>query len=133
MKVFVVLVTVLSVLLVALIVPFIANTENFKQKLDDTLVAKAAAEEMARLRQGELNATQSHQSEQITLLNAAGNNLTTQINLLTQKLAESEAQTLSERTKLSKFDADWSRLTAANQQYAQITKELQAELKQRRE
>ena len=133
LKVCVVLVTMLSVLLVALIVPFVANTENYKQQLDDTLVAKAAAEEMARLRQSELNAAQSRQSEQITLLNAASNNLTTQINLLTQKLAESEAQTQSERTKLSKFDADWSRLTAANQQYAQITEDLQTELKQRRE
>ena len=133
LKVFVVLVTMLSVMLVAMIVPFVANSENYKQRLDDTLVAKAAAEEMARLRQSELNATQNRQSEQIAMLNASRNNLTTQINLLTGKLAESEAQTQSEKTKLSKFDADWSRLTAANQQYAQITKELQTELKQRRE
>ncbi len=132
-KVFVVLVSMMSVLLVALIVPFVANTENFKQQLDDASAAKTAAEESARLRQNELNAAQSTESEKVTLLKSQAENLITQINLLTQQLAESEARAQSESAKLSKFESDWSRLSAANQQYAQITKELQAELKQRRE
>lgn len=132
-KVLVVLVTVLSIVLVALIVPFVANTENYKQQLNDALMAKAAAEEIARLRQSELNAAQGNDSERIALLKAQAENLITQINQLTKDLADSEARARNEAGKLLKFEADWSRLTAANQQYAQITKDLQDELKQRRE
>ena len=132
-KVFVVLVTILSVSLVAIIVPFVANTENYKLQLDESLTAKTAAEEIARLRQNELAAAQSTQSEEVTMHKAKSENLTTQLNLTMQRLAESEARTQAESTKLSKFEADWSRLSAANQQYAQITNGLQSELKQRRE
>jgi len=132
-KVFVVLVTVLSVLLVALIVPFVANTENYKQQLDDAKIAKAAAEEVATLRQNELNAAQSRDSEMITVLKSQAQNLTTQINLLTQQLADSEAKARSESEKLAKFEADWSRLIATNQQNTQMTKELRVELTERRE
>lgn len=133
LKVFVVLVTLLSVLLVALIVPFVANTENYKQQLDDAMIAVATAEKTAKQRQAELGRAQDNESELVTRLHNTINNLTTQISQLTQKLADSEAQTQSESAKLAKFEADWSRLTATNEQYAQITKELQGELKQRRE
>ncbi len=133
LKVFVVLVTLLSVLLVALIVPFVANTENYKQQLDEALQAAAVAEKTAFERQIELGRAQNKESELVTRLHNTINNLTTQISQMTQRLADSEAQTQSERTQLKKFEADWSRLSAANQQYAQITKELQAELKERRE
>ena len=109
------------------------NSENYKQQLDDAIVANAAAEELARLRQNELNAAQSNESEKITFLRAQAENLVTQINLLTQQLAQSEARVQAESSKLAKYEADWSRLTAANQQYAQITKGIQAELKERRE
>ena len=132
-KVFVVLVTVLSVLLVALIVPFVANTENYKQQLDDAKISKAAAEEVASLRQNELNAAQSRDSEMVTVLKSQAQNLTTQINLLTQQLADSETKARSESEKLAKFEADWSRLIATNQQNTQMTKELRVELKERRE
>lgn len=132
-KVFVVLVTVLSVLLVALIVPFVANTENYKQQLDDARTAKAAAEELATLRQNELNAAQSRDSEMVTVLKSQAQNLATQINLLTQQLADSETKARSESEKLAKFEADWSRLIATNQQNTQMTKELRAELTERRE
>ncbi len=132
-KVFVVLVTVLSVLLGTLAVTFVANTENYKAKLEESVADKTAAEEIARLRQSELNAVQSNQSEQITLFKAQSESLITQNNLLTQQRAEAEAAAQRETGKLAKFEADWSRLTAANQQYAQMTKEIQEELKQRRE
>ena len=132
-KVFVVFVTVLAILQVALIVPFVVNTENYKQQLDDIVIEKTAAEELARLRQNELNAAQSNESEKIALLRAQAENLVTQINLLTQQHAQSEARVEAESAKLAKYEADWSRLTAANQQYAQITKEIQIELKDRRE
>ena len=132
-KVFVVLVTVLSVLLVALIVPFVANTENYKQQLEDSRTAKAAAEELATLRQNELNAAQSRDSEMVTVLKSQAQNLSTQINLLTQQLADSEAKARSESEKLAKFEADWSRLIATNQQNTQMTQELRAELTERRE
>lgn len=132
-KVFVVLVTVLSVVLVALIVPFVANTENYKQRLDDAQNARAAAENLAQMRQQELNDAQDKESQEVTLLKAQANNLVTQMQLLSQQLAESEAKAQSESRKLAQYEADWSRLTAANQQHAQITKDLQQELKERRE
>lgn len=132
-KVFVVLVTVLSVLLVALIVPFVANTENYKEQLEDSRTARAAVEELATLRQNELNAAQSRDSEMVTVLKSQAQNLSTQINLLTQQLADSEAKARSESEKLAKFEADWSRLIATNQQNTQMTQELRVELTERRE
>ena len=132
-KVFIVLVAVLSVLLGTLTVTFVANTENYRQQLENALTYKAAAEETARLRQNELSAAQSNDSERIALLKGQAENLITQLNQLTQELAESKARAQNESAKLSKFEADWSRLTAANQQHAQITKELQSELRERRE
>ncbi len=132
-KVFIVLVAILSVLLGTLTVTFVANTENYRQQLEDALTFKAAAEQTARLRQNELSAAQSNDSERIALLKGQAENLITQLNQLTQELAESKARAQNESAKLSKFEADWSRLTAANQQHAQITKELQSELRERRE
>lgn len=131
-KVFVILVTILSVMLVALIVPFVANTQNFKQMHDEEKAVRMSAERTAALRQGELSAAQQKESELTASLKRQNENLVTQINVLSQNLADAESQALTERAKNSKFEVDLGRLTAANQQYAQITQEVQAELKQRR-
>jgi len=132
-KVFVVLVTILSVMLVTVTVPFVANVENHRGQRDDALAAKAATEELALLRQSELSALQNNQSQLVTQLKAQSENLITQINLLTQKLANAEASSQSQSARNTQLEADWARLTAANQQHAQIITELQSELTERRE
>jgi len=132
-KVFVVLVTFMAVMLVALIVPFVANTQNFKELRDEARDLMIQARASAELRQSELNAMQLKSSEQIISLKSEADNLMTQVNLLTQRLAESEAQLYAQRAHEAKFEADWGRLTAANQQHAQIVQALQTELSKRRE
>ncbi len=131
-KVFVVLVTVLSVMLVALIVPFVANTQDYKKMFSAADDQRAIAERAAAIRQDELSASQEKDSEQTASLKRQNENLVSQINLLSQSLADSEAKALNEQGKNAKFEADLSRLTSANQQYAQIAQEVQQELTRRR-
>lgn len=132
-KVFVVLVTILSVILVALIVPFVANTQNFEEKYRDEHAARVAAEKTATLRQSELGAVQAKQSEWVLGLQTQNQNLMTQINTLQQELENTRSELQGARTRNATIEANLTGLTAANQQHAQIVKELQAELNARRD
>ncbi|HEX7008378.1 MAG TPA: hypothetical protein VF184_00255, partial [Phycisphaeraceae bacterium] len=69
-KAFVVLVTVLSILLVAVVVPFVARTQDLQSQLQATNSALNAAEQKARQYQAEITAAQDRVSEQVAGLNA---------------------------------------------------------------
>jgi len=131
-KVFVVLVTFLSIMLVALIVPFVAKTEDFRAKLQTAESAKSRAEAAARNRESEISQLQSGESERFTALQAKIRSLTETITNLTQSMADQKGRVQDLEADKSKRDADFSRLTAANEQFGQINKTLQDELADRR-
>lgn len=132
-KIFVVLVTVLSVLLVALIVPFVANTENFRGQLAQETQRRRAAEDKARDYQVEINAAQQAVAEQITDLNNKNQKLTATINTLQSDLATARADKQSETAKLAQLEATVSLLSASASQNSTILADLQTEVAQRRD
>ncbi len=132
-KVFVVLVTILSVVLVAMMVPFVANTENYRQQAEDAEAALQIAEETARLRQSELANVQQLDSQKVTALKSENTNLLGQINHLSADLKETQAQLSAAAAKNASYEANWSRLTAANEQHVKIITEYETELKGRRD
>lgn len=132
-KLFVVLVSVLSILLVALVVPFVANTENYKALRDADAAKLASAMQTAQERQAEIVGLQTRAAETTEAHRAALAERDTQIAMLTQKLADAEMRAESQQTRLSKMEADLARLTAAEQQHAQFLAAQEAELKARRE
>ena len=132
-KVFVVLVTILSVGLVALVVPFVANTEHFRQKAQEAEAAVLLAQQTAQLRQSQLADVQQKDSQMVTALKGENANLLGQINHLTQQVEERQTQLSSSQAKNASYEANLSRLTAASQQQARIITEYEGELKERRE
>ena len=131
-KVFVVLVTILSVVLVALIVPFVANTENYRQKVQDANTQLALANQKASLKQNEVEAAAARSAEEISKLKAEVAQLTSRITSLTSSLAQAENEVLTQRTRNAQTTAQLNVLTAANKQHADITAALQKELNERR-
>lgn len=132
-KIFVVLVTFLSVALVALIVPFVAKVEDYKAQLTSAEQAKIQAEATARVQQAEKAALAEQESQRIRDLTAEKNALVASIATLSADKDKLSGELLASQAEIARNAANTSRLTAANQQFAAITQSLQDELKQRRE
>jgi predicted nucleic acid-binding Zn-ribbon protein len=132
-KIFVVLVTVLSVLLVALIVPFVANTENFRGQLADANRRIIAAEDKARDYQVEINAAQEAVRMQVEELSNKTQKLTSTINTLQSDLATARAEKQSETAKLAQLEASVSLLSAADDTKTKMLDGMQSELTERRD
>ncbi len=131
-KVFVVIVTFLSIALVALIVPFVAKTEDFRGKLQAEGALRKGAQASAAAKQGEIDRLKSGESERFTLLQAEKRELANTNVQLRKDLADSNSEKLRLASENAKRDADMSRLTAAAEQFGQITETQRQELAQRR-
>lgn len=131
-KVFVVLVTVLSVVLVALVVPFVANTENYKAKLAVAQSDRDAAAARAKGLETAAGIAAERDAERVANLVNENRLLTTQRNEYANKLGDISSSLSSERAAKGKADADVSRLSASNAQLTSITAALQTELSLRR-
>lgn len=131
-KVFVVLVTVLSVVLVALVVPFVANTENYKAKLAVAQSDRDAAAARAKGLETAAGIAAERDAERVANLVNENRLLTTQRNEYANKLGDISSSLSSERASKGKADADVSRLSASNAQLTSITAALQTELSLRR-
>lgn len=132
-KVFVVLVTILSVVLVALIVPFVANTEDFKKQADAAKAAQILAEQTAALRQSEVRALKEQGVQEVISLKAERQTLLAQITTMTAKVSEAEAAVQKEQADKARSQVELSRLTASHEQFATMFAAMQKELGQRRE
>jgi septal ring factor EnvC (AmiA/AmiB activator) len=132
-KAFVVLVTVLSVLLVALVVPYVAKTEDFsgqKRALESQL---ATAQASARTSQQEISAMQERLNEQSALHSQQITNLTAERARLQTERDDAKAQAMQEARKLQQFEAELSRLSAAAVQDADLLTITTADLKETRQ
>jgi len=90
-KVFVVLVAILSVVLVAVMVTFVANQENYKQRFNDEFSNRSVADTMARRAQAELDASQDKQLHRESKLAAEITTLTSQLMDVETGLADAKA------------------------------------------
>lgn len=129
-KVFVVLVTVFSIVLVALVVPFVANTENYRAKLREVESSKTSAEARARSAEAEITALQYKDSEQVALKEAENRQLTGQRNELASRLAEKTSEVEGLRSARDKAEAGRTILEASHKQLLDVAKVMQDELKE---
>lgn len=127
-KVFVVLTTLLAIVLVTLIVPFVAKVEDAETKMSDLRSLKQAAEAQARSAQQNISMLQQRQAEQIAGYEAGVAELEGQVADLTAQVARLQGDLTTARTDLAKRDADFSRLTAAMQQQGELLETYLADL-----
>ncbi len=132
-KVFVVVVAVLSVVLVALVVPFVARTEDYRDLLKNSKAENDVLNATARNAQAAL-ADEIKSVDKISKdSQVMKEQMDATIQDLHQKLAATESKLEEEQAKEERNSADLAGLASAETQHAEITKALQAELTQRRD
>lgn len=131
-KIFVVLVTVLSVGLVAMIVPFVYKTEKYQEKYNQEYQRRIQAEDSAALNSQALQGLNFANSEQARILREENTKLKTDVTRLQGDRANLESQLALERGNSTAVQAQLSRLSAAMSQQTDLNKILQAEVAERR-
>ena len=132
-KVFVVLMTILSVVLVSLVVPFVANTENYKDQVKAAESRANAAEATAAVAQQRADASRSELVSQFDDAKKVEAALRGSNDSLKGELATTRGDLERTRADLVRTQADIANLTSANDQFAKIQVDLQKELAMRRE
>lgn len=132
-KVFVVLMTVLSIVLVSMVVPFVANTENYRDQREAAMSRAAAAEANAAVAQASSDASRSELNAQIDEIQKLLTAQRTLNDSLKGELATERGNLERTRADLVRTQADIANLTAANAQFAKIQDDHQKELAMRRE
>jgi septal ring factor EnvC (AmiA/AmiB activator) len=131
-KAFVVLVTVLSVLLVALVVPYVAQTEDYEARIKGLERAADAARTSARVALQDAQAIQEGEAKKMDLLNKRVSDLTVEMNQLRESEAEAKSDVLMSERKLAQLEAELSRLSAASLQDADLLTTTTTDLKETR-
>lgn len=131
-KAFVVVVAVLSILLVALVVPFVAKTQNYQEVARQTQTQLASAEQRNRSLQAELTAAQSKESERVIGLNTQVSELTGAIQQLQTQLADEQIKSRKAAADLAQRDADIASLAASAKQQTQLLDTVSQELNSNR-
>jgi chromosome segregation ATPase len=131
-KALVVLVTVLSVLLVAVVVPFVANQEHYKNQADELQGTLTSARQSARVLQAELDKAQASRTQLIRDYEAQGQAQARQVNQLMQDLAQARGAEQAAAVAFEQAKADQTRLTATTQPVTRMLEATNQELMTRR-
>ena len=113
-KVFVVLVTLLSVALVAAMVPFVANTEHYRLKWEDETSARQIAQATAQQRQTQLNEERSERQQEVHTLQEKIKDLERQATDMMSSQNQLRAQITEKDFEIEKLRAQQSQLASAN-------------------
>lgn len=132
-KTFVVLVTLLSVVFVALVVPFVAKTDDYKAQVSELQSKLAAAQAKAQMTEQDIQNIYVKTRSDITSLTAEKGALQEQVDALTSKLRDSESRVADLRQDLELAKADGTRLSTAQQQTAGLLGSVSEDAKQARE
>ena len=132
-KAFVVLVTILSVLLVALVVPFVAQTQNFNDQVRQEQAARATAEQSAKISQAEISVYQQRLSDAQQQAAAQRDALTARITELQGQLQDVRTESAQNRSQLTQAQATLAQLGARAELDASQLATLQTELNAARE
>ncbi len=107
-KIFVVLVALLSVAYVGAMIPFVANTTNWKQKYDEAESAAALAMEAARAKQQQLDEMRSARQAELDTLSG-------QINGLKEEIREHQSRHAAQAVNLRDRGFEIDKLRAAEE------------------
>jgi predicted nuclease with TOPRIM domain len=132
-KILVVFVTVMSVLLVALVVPYVAQTEDYASQISNLKSQTAAAALSARVAEQEKSAALEGNSKESALLNQRVTALTKEMNQLRETAAQANGNVLAGERKLAQLEAELSRLSAAAVQDANLLTLTTGDLKETRQ
>jgi len=131
-KIFVVLVTIMAVILVALIVPFVANTQNFREEIEKVRTELALAEARAQTKQNELSALQLNQSIQALAAANQKQDLEQQVSQLGEELRQAEGARQDAAARNAELSARISSLTVTSQNQSALLEKQEEELSARR-
>lgn len=132
-KTFVVLVTILSVLLVALVVPFVANTQDLRAQVNELEGELSTAQLQARNAQNRLDAMRSQESQRIADLRDENRQLESQIANLEQRVASLQQDLQDARTRNQQLAGSFDVLSAEASQLTQINESKTNQLADARE
>ena len=127
-KVFVVLVTIFSVGIVTLLVPYVTNRENYRETIKQLEQAKTSAEVTAMLRQKEIASLLDKESERVSELTAGTRQLAQKNIDLAAAKADAEAKSREAEAQRVQAEDRASTVAAANKQLSDILKSVQDEL-----
>jgi phosphate/sulfate permease len=113
-KIFVVLVTLLSVALVAAVVPFVANTENYRERFEQENTARKIAQGTAVIRQRQLNEERSVRQAEAMEWKQKVERLEGQIGDLLGTQARIRAEMLQKDFDLDKLRASDTKIRSSN-------------------
>ncbi len=132
-KILVVLVMVLAVLLSALVVPFVVNTDTFKQRWLDAEGRAKVAEVNAAQREADLATTLQSLNEKISQLQNENKALLAQISVKDTRIQEQQARVIELQSSEADVRSELARLGTGLKQASQINEMLQTEIKARRD
>jgi len=132
-KVFVVLMCVFSIALVALVVPYVANVENYREQLDSATNAAAAARLDAAEAQQRISDGVKEAMDEVAQLKSELSAEGRRVIMLQSSAGGLEATIAKQRGDNQQLQAQLASLTGSNNQLASIQTDLRGELKVRRE
>lgn len=132
-KVFVVLVNVLSVALVALVIAYVANSQNYRQAFEEERGKRTAAETLAQLARGELAQERQKWEAQLNRALADLSDKSAQLKTMEEQTAAMRMELASVRRQAAQLSAEVSRLSTALKQNQEILDVTLKELNRRRE
>lgn len=131
-KAFVVLTTVLAVLLVALVVPFVAQTEEARTEISALQAQVRAAEEAARLKDLEIQQIEERIAGERQQMTAETNAMAARLSEMQGRLQDVQAQASQGAAQMTDLRASIAQFSAAAQQDAELLSTLRAELNEAR-
>ncbi len=129
---FVITVTLLSVALVAVVVPFVAKTEDYRSQVEEAHNLRIRAEMTARLRDAEVAQVQERVAKQLTDLSHEKQTLTAEVARLSEELNTSRALLATAKAENANNGANLAHLSASHEQFALIVESMRKELNERR-
>ncbi|MEX2672575.1 MAG: hypothetical protein WD294_10740 [Phycisphaeraceae bacterium] len=132
-KIFVVLVMVLSVVLVALIVPFAINTENYYDKWQSEEARRLIAENAQSNREAEFALSLDRAEQEKDRLRQQVTSLETDLAAQNRRMNDQQRTIIDLQNKNSDVRSQLARLSSGVDQQAQVNAVLQEEVRERRE
>jgi len=132
-KIFVVLDMILAVALVALVVPFVLNTNTFREAYNAEVQAKVVAQANEKSMHTQIAQIQSQHATELETKEDEISRLRSQVNLKDNKINEQAATIISLQQQNTQYAGELAVLANAERQHAQINEMLQKEIKDRRD
>lgn len=129
LKVLAVFVTIMSIVLVALVVPFVAKTQNYNDLLQEERTKSAAAQQKATSAESTIASVQRRSTEELSSMNSRINDLRGQVTRAEAARAEAEKQLSDLQSQINKREGEIARLTAAVEQQSKLVATYSEELK----